>query len=132
MAEQLILSMWHTICISHLLSPKQHSTIRFVRIPHIETKRKPLTKVGSPNIIVHMVVAMYDTLQAVLGFLCRLVLHLSDVHAHVDAFAAFNGMVQGYSENLVIRRTLVIKRAIFYGFYGMPVTGVYTILLKCS
>ena len=31
------------------LSPEQHSMIRFVRIPHIGTKRKPPTKAGSPN-----------------------------------------------------------------------------------
>ena len=45
------------------LSLKQHSMIRIVRIPHIDTKRKPLTKAGSPNVIVH-VVATYDNFQA--------------------------------------------------------------------
>ena len=79
--------------ISHLLSPKQHSTIRVVHIPHIDTKRKLLTKAGSTNILVH-VVATYDAFQAVLGFLCRHVLRcVLDVHACIDAFAAYNGMV---------------------------------------
>ena len=49
-AEQFILGMWPTI--SHILSPKQHSMIRVVRIPHVGTKRKPLTKAVSPNILV--------------------------------------------------------------------------------
>ena len=50
MAEQMILGMWPTI--SHLLLLKQHSTcmIRVLRIPHISTKRKTLTKAGSPDI----------------------------------------------------------------------------------
>ena len=106
MAEQLILGMWSTI--SYLLSPKQHS-IRFIRISHIGTKRKLLTEAGSPNILVH-VVAMYDAFQAVLGVLCCHVLHLPDVHTRVDEFAAYNGVVRGYTENLVIRCTLIIKR----------------------
>ena len=55
------------------LSLKQHSMIRVVRIPHIGTKREPLTKAASPNKLVH-VVATYDAFQAVLGFLCRHVL----------------------------------------------------------
>ena len=59
MAEQLIVGMWPTI--SYLLSLKQHSVIPFVSIPHIDTKRKLLTKVESPNILVH-VVATYDAL----------------------------------------------------------------------
>ena len=59
-------------------------------------------------ILVHMV-ATYDAFQAVLGFLCHHVLCLPDVHVHVDAFAAYNGMVRGYTENLVIRHTLIIK-----------------------
>ena len=93
------------------LSPKQHSMIRIVRIPHIGTKRKPLTKAGSPNVIVH-VVATYDNFQAVLGFLCRRVLGcLLDVHAHSDVFATYNKMVRGYTENLVIRCTIVIIKA---------------------
>ena len=87
MAEQLILGMWPTI--SYLLSPKQHSMIRFVRIPHIAMKRKSLTQVGSPN--------MYDTFKVVSDFLCHYVLHLPDVHTHVDALAAYNGMVRGYT-----------------------------------
>ena len=59
-------------------------------------KRKPLTKAGSPNILVH-VVATYNAFQAVLGFLCRHVLRcVLDIHARVDAFAAYNGMVRGY------------------------------------
>ena len=87
--------------------------IRVVHIPHIGTKRKPLTETGSPNILVH-VEATYDTFQAVLGFLCRHVLEcLLDVHARTDAFAAYNGMIPGYTENFVIRRTLVIKRIVF-------------------
>ena len=44
MAEQFIFGMWPTI--SHILSPKQHS-IRFMHIPHIGTKKKPLTEAGS-------------------------------------------------------------------------------------
>ena len=52
------------------LSPKQHSMIRFVCIPHIGTKRKPLTKAGNLDILVH-VVATYDASQAVLNFLCH-------------------------------------------------------------
>ena len=99
--------MWPTI--SHLLSPKQHSMIRVVPITHINTKRKPLTKAGSPNIpvLVHDVVATYDDFQGVLGFLCRHVLgSLLDVHAWFDTFAAYkyNGMIRGYTENLVIKR----------------------------
>ena len=97
MAEQMILSMWPTI--SHLLSPKQHSMIRVVRIPRIGTKRNPVTKAGSPNILVH-VVATYDALQAVLCFFCCHMLRcLLDVHTRtrVDAFAANTGMIQGYS-----------------------------------
>ena len=89
-AKQLIIGMWPTI--SHLLTPKQHSMIRFVHIPHIGTKRKTLINEGSPNILVR-VVAMYDAFQAVLGFLCHLVLHFPDVLARVDAFATYNGMV---------------------------------------
>ena len=89
------------------LSPKQHSMIRLVRIPHIDTKRKPLTKARSPNILVH-VVATYDALRAVLSFLCCHVLRcLLDVHARIDTFAAYNRMIRGYTENTVIRRTLV-------------------------
>ena len=111
MAEQLILGMWPIIL--HLLSPKQHSMIRLVHIPHIGTKRKSPTKAGSPNILVHMV-AMYDAFQAILGFLCRHVLRcFVNVHVHVDAFAAYNGMIRGYTKKLVIRCTLVIKRIIF-------------------
>ena len=94
------------------LSLTQHSMIRFVCIPHIGTKRKLLTKAGSSNILVH-VVATYDTFQAVLGFLCHHVLHLPDIHACVDAFATYNTMVRGYTKNLVVRRTLVIKLIIF-------------------
>ena len=97
------------------LSLKQHSMIRIVRIPHIGTKRKPLTKAGSPNVIVH-VVATYDNFQAVHGFLCRHVLGcLLDVHTHSDVFATYmyNKMVRGYTENLVIRRTIFIKSIIF-------------------
>ena len=80
--------------------------IRFVcNPPRIGTKRKPPTKAESPNILVH-VVATYD---AVLYFLCRLGQYLPNVYARVDAFAAYIGMVRGYTENLVIRHTLVIK-----------------------
>ena len=76
-------------------------------------KRKLLTKAGSPNILVH-VEATYDAFQAVLGFLCRHVLEcLLDVHARTDTFAAYNGMIRGYTDNFVIRRTLVVKRIIF-------------------
>ena len=56
-------------------------------VPHIGTKRKPLTKAGSPNILVY-VATTYDAFQAVLGFLCCHVQHFPDVHARVDAFAA--------------------------------------------
>ena len=85
MTEQMILGMWPTML--HLLSLKQRSMIRVVRIPYIDMKRKPLTKAGSSNILVH-VVATYDDFQAVLGFLCRHVLGcLFDVHARADAFA---------------------------------------------
>ena len=109
--ENGILGMWPTI--SHLLSLKQHSMIRVVRNPHTNTKRKPLTKAGSPNILVH-VVATCDAFQAVLGFLYRHVLGcLPDVHAQVDAFDAYNRMIRGYTENLVIRHTLIIKSIIF-------------------
>ena len=87
--------------------------IRVVRIPHIITKRKPLTKAGSTNVLVH-VVATYDAFQAVLSFLCHHVLGcLLDIHAHIDGFASYNGMIRGYTENLVIRCKLVIKRIIF-------------------
>ena len=41
-------------------------------------------------------------------------LHLPDVHARVDRFATYSVMVRGYTENLVIRHTLVIKCIIFY------------------
>ena len=106
MAELMVLSIWPTI--SHLLSPKQHSMIRLVHILHIDTKRKPLTKAGSLNILVHMV-ATYDAFQAVLGFLCHYVLGcLLDVHARTDTLATNNRMIRGYTENLVMRCTLVI------------------------
>ena len=64
-----------SVCGQHLafLSPKQHSMIGVVCICLIHTKRKPLTKAGSPNILV-CVVATYNTFQAVLDFLCRHVL----------------------------------------------------------
>ena len=108
MAEEMTVGMWPTIL--YLLSLKQHSMMRLVRIPHIDVKRKPLTKAGRPNILVH-VVAMYDAFQAILGFLCRRVLRcVFDVHTRVDAF---NGMIRECTKNLVIRRTLVIKRIIF-------------------
>ena len=81
-------------------------------IPRICTKRKPLTKAGRPNILVH-VVASYNVFQAVLGFLCHCVLCFPNIHAHVDVFVTYNGMVRGYTENLVIRRTLIIKCIIF-------------------
>ena len=100
----------------HLASllPKQHSMIRVVCIPHIGTKRKPLTKAGSPNILLHVVASKYDDFQAVLGFLCRHVLGcLLNVHARVDTFAAYKGMIRGYTDNLVIRHTLVIKSILF-------------------
>ena len=84
--------------------------IRVVRLPHIAAKIKPLTKAGSLNILVH-VMATYDTFQTVLGFLFYHLLRcFLDVHAR---FAAYNGMIRAYMENLVIRRTLVIKRIIF-------------------
>ena len=66
MADQMVLGVWPTI--SHLLSPKQHSIIQIVHIPDICTKRKPLTKTWSPNMLVH-VVATYDDFKAV-SFFC--------------------------------------------------------------
>ena len=47
--------------------------LQVVHILHIGMKRKLLTKAESPNILVHMV-AMYDTFQALLVFLCCRVL----------------------------------------------------------
>ena len=71
------------------LSTKQYSMIRVVHISHIGMKRKPFTKAGSPNILLH-VEAMYDAFHAVLGFLCRHVLGcLLDVHTRTDTFAAY-------------------------------------------
>ena len=117
MTEEMILVMWPTV--SHLLSLKQHIMIRVVRIPHIGTKRKPLTTVGSPNIFVH-VVATYDDFQAILGFLCHHVLGcFLDVHARVDVFVVYNEMIQGYTENLIIRCILVIK----HNFLLQPFIG---------
>ena len=77
-------------------------------IPHIGTKRKLLTKAGSTNILVH-IVATYDVFQAcvALGYISP------DIHAHVDTFAVYNGMVREYTENLIIRRILVVKCIIF-------------------
>ena len=76
--------------------------IQVMCIPRIGTKRKPLTKAGSSNILVH-VVATYNDFQTVLSFLCRHVLGcLLDVHTHVDAFVAYNGMICGYTEKLII------------------------------
>ena len=44
------------------------------------------------------------------GFLCRHVVGcLLDIHTRVDTFAVYNGMIRGYTENLVIKLTLVIK-----------------------
>ena len=81
MAKQMILCMWLTIS-------------QVVRIPHIGTKRKPLTKAGSPNIHVH-VEATYDAFQAVLGFFIAHVLGcILDIHAHADAFATYNKMIR--------------------------------------
>ena len=62
--------------------------------------------------LVHVVATNY-AFHLVLGFLCRHVLHLSDACACVDEFAAYNRMVRGYLENLVIRHTLVIKHILF-------------------
>ena len=46
---------------------------------------------------------IYNTLQAVPGLLCYNVLgHLLDVHARTDVYAAYNGTIQEYTENLVI------------------------------
>ena len=39
-------------------------------------------------------------------------LHLPDADARVDAFTAYSRMVGGYTENLVITRTIVTKRII--------------------
>ena len=60
-----------------------------MRILHIGTKRKSLTKAGSPNIpvLVHAV-ATYDDFQGVTWLLCHYVLGcLHDVHARVDAIS---------------------------------------------
>ena len=63
--------------------------------------------------ILVLVVAIYDAFQAVLGFfLCLHVLRLPDVHARVYAFSVYNGMVGGYTENLVIRCTPIFKSMI--------------------
>ena len=72
-----------------IYGPPRH--IQVVRIPPIGMKRKPLTNVESSNMLVH-VKTINDIFQTVLGFLCRHVLHLPDVYACVDAFAAYNGM----------------------------------------
>ena len=77
--------------------------IQLIRIPHIGTKKKTLTKAGSRNILVH-VVATYDAFQAVLGFLCRHVLHLLDIHARVETFAVYKEMVRRYMENHLLLR----------------------------
>ena len=39
---------------------------------------------------------------------------LLDVHVRVDAFATYNEMIRGYTGNLIIRRTLVIKYILFF------------------
>ena len=112
---EVLLGMWPTIL--HLLSPKQHSMIRVMHTPHICTKRKPLTKAGRLNILVH-VEATFDTFQDVLGFLCRHVLRcLLHIHARIDVLAVNNETIRGYTDNLIITRTLVIKRIIFYRNY---------------
>ena len=52
----------------HLASKKinDRNSIRIVRVPHIDMKKRPLTKAESPNILVLAhVVAMYDNFQAV-------------------------------------------------------------------
>ena len=53
----------------------------------------------------------YNNFQAILDFLCH---HVQgcflNVHTRIDAFAAYKGMIRGYTENLVIRCTLVINR----------------------
>ena len=59
-----------------------------------------LTKAMSSNTCT--VVDVVATCDAVLGFFCRRVLGcLLDVHARVDPFAAYNGMIRGYTENSV-------------------------------
>ena len=83
--------------LAYYITETAYSMIRIVCIPHIGTKRKLLTKAGSPNILVlvHMA-ATYDNFQDLLGFLCRHVLvSLLDVHTRIDAFAAYKykGMV---------------------------------------
>ena len=103
-----------------------------MHIPHIGTKRKPPTKAGNPNILVHMV-AMYNASQAVLGFMCCLVLHLPDVHARIDAFAAHNGIVRGYTENLVITATIYRHMRLTSRFYdtsykSTPVSGFVAVM----
>ena len=93
MAEQLILGMWPTISL--LLSPKQHSMIRVVRIPphRHEEKAAHQGREFKYTVLVH-VVAMYAIFPAVLSFLCRHVLRLTGV----DTFPAYNGMVRVYRE----------------------------------
>ena len=60
MVEQLILRMWSTIL--HLLSPKQHSMKRVIRISHIGTKKaeeKVAHQAGSPNTVkLHLAVTL--------------------------------------------------------------------------
>ena len=80
------------------------NSIRVLCIPHIGTKRKPLTKAESRKLF-----------QVVLSFFfCCHVLRLPDIHPHVDKFVAYNGMVLGYTENLFITCTLIIKHLISY------------------
>ena len=44
---------------------------------------------------------------------CHVLICLLDVYACVEAFATYDGMIRGYTENLIIRYTLVIKHIIF-------------------
>ena len=91
----------------------QYSMIRVVYILHIDTKRNPLTNAGNPNILVHMM-ATFDDFQSVLDFLCHYALgRVHDVHACVDVFTAYRGMIRGCTENIVIWCILVIKHIIF-------------------
>ena len=63
------------------------------------------------------------TLSKLCSASCCHVLHLPDVHARVDTFDAYNGMVRGYMENLVIR--------IIYRHMRLR-SGLYGILEHCT
>ena len=71
MEEQTILGM---CTISHLLSPKQHSMIRVVRIPYIGIYEEKAAHQGRESKCTCTRGGTYNDFQAVLGFLCHHVL----------------------------------------------------------